>query len=384
MCSSAQPLSPPGVLLVGLLPGMGGMHLPRHLARAGLAVDFIGISGALASRSAHVRAFHPWQFGDQGLVVEPFVTCVQRWRPRWVIPLDEAASLVLQQIGVGRLRGGQVAVPDEVVALVRRSLGEPQGYPLHAARRRAFETARAADIPMAPQADVATLDDGLAFASRHGYPVVLKQESTMGGVGAFVLTSEAQLREFGLGGSFARAGGPPWVIQAFIPGVLGMHAVFADQGRVVAQLSAVQLRRRSERQTAPSSVVELCAHDAMAHGAAAFVRARGACGFHGWDFQIDEAGQAWMIEHNPRPISISHLGHLLGEDLCQALAATCGVPGAPVAAPSRSAGSCRVALFPDEWQRDAHSQALQTMFHDAPWDDRALFTALLQENMHFV
>jgi hypothetical protein len=378
---SPKTQSSPRILLVGLVPGLGNMHLPRHLARAGLEVVFAGVRACMASRSGHVRTFYPWQSDGGGLAVGPFIDCVRQSQPQWVIPLDEISAQVLQQIGIGQLQGGDRPLPAGVVELVRRSLGNPTGYPLFAVRRRAFETAHAATIPAAVQADVDTFEACLQFARAHGYPVVLKQESSSGGIAAFILDSEAALGDFTSSGQFCQAD-RPWVIQGFIAGVLGMHAVFADQGRILAQLSAVQIRRRSNRPTAPSSVVKLLQHDAMAASCAAFVAATGASGFHGWDFQLEETGNAVMIEHNPRPISISHLGYLQGDDLCRALATACGVS---IGNPGPSAGGERhVALFPDEWQRDPLSPMLHETFHDAPWDDQPLFTALLQENIRFI
>jgi hypothetical protein len=335
----------------------------------------------MASRSGHVRMFYPWPSDGGGLAVGPFIDCVRQSQPQWVIPLDEISAQVLQQIGIGQLPGGDSPLPADVVELVRRSLGNPTEYPLFAVRRRAFETAQAATIPVAPQADVATLEACLQFAREHGYPVVLKQETSSGGVAAFILDSEAALGDLISGGQFGQAG-RPWVIQAFIPGVLGMHAVFAERGRILAQVSAVQISRRSNRPTAPSSVVKLLQHDAMAASCAAFVAATGASGFHGWDFQLEESGNALMIEHNPRPISISHLGYLLGDDLCRALATACGVTTGNLR--SSAGGERHVALFPDEWKRDPLSPMLHETFHDAPWDDQPLFTALLQENIQFI
>lgn len=370
------------VLLVGLLPGLGSMHLPRHLARAGLDVVFAGDRACMASRSGHVKAFCPWQFDEGGgLAVEPFIQCVRQLSPQWVLPLDELSSQVLQQIGIGRLQGGATPLPADVVALVQRSLGDPTGYSLFAVRRRAHEAALAANIPVPAQSNANDTDACLAFAAAQAYPVVLKQEGSRGGVGAFILESEPALREFMASGAWGRSG-PAWVIQAFVPGELGMHAVFADHGRVLAQVSAVQTVRRNQRVTAPSSVVRLMQHDQMAASCAAFVEATGASGLHGWDFQIDQGGKAWMIEHNPRPISISHLGGLVGSDLCQALASVCGVAGGTAA--SACAIARDVALFPDEWQRDPHSPMLHEVFHDAPWDDQPLFTALLQDNVRLI
>jgi hypothetical protein len=377
---ASKPHNTPRILLVGLMSGLGNMHLPRHLARAGLEVMFAGVSTCMASRSGHVREFYPWAFNGDDLAVVPFIDCVIQTRPQWVIPLDELSAQALQLIGLGQLQGGERPLPAEVVELVRRSLGDPTGYPLFAVRRRAFEIARAAAIPVAVQANVDTLAACLQFAREHGYPVVLKQEASSGGVGTFILDHEAALADFAASGRFDGAA-RPWVMQGFVPGILGMHAVFAERGRIMAKLSAVQITRRGSRPTAPSSVVKLLQHDAMAASCAALVAATGASGFHGWDFQLEENGNALMIEHNPRPISISHLGYLLGDDLCRALAGACGVT---VGQPRPSAGEeCHVAFFPDEWQRDPLSPMLHQTFHDAPWDDQPLFTALLQENIRF-
>lgn len=380
---SAETAPQPRVLLAALLPGMGGMHLPRHLTRNGVATAFVGPHKCLAFRSGHLSANFPWQ-ADGGFVpLEPFAECVAQFRPDRVVPLDEPTALVLQRIGIGHRADNATGFPAELVALVRRSLGDPAGYPLDAVRRQAWATARAAGIPVPDQADVEGLESVLAFS--RGYPLVLKQETSMGGTGSVIVHDEAALREF-----FARsyqADGPRWVVQSHIPGTLGMHAVLADRGRVLAQVSAIQLTRRSERPTAPSSVVLVCRHEAMAAAGAAFVAATGASGFHAWDFQLtgDGHSRVYLIEHNPRPISISHLGGLVGDDLCAALAVHCGGAAGPEhTAAAVASPPCRVALFPDEWQRDPRSPMLHEAFHDAPWDDPALLAALVNQDVRFV
>lgn len=380
---NALPLSEaqrtPRVLLVGLLPGMGGMHLPRRLSRAGLEVIFIGIKASLASSSGHIKKLYPWQSDGTGLSIAPFIHCISQSQPQWIIPIDELATQVLQNIGMGQIRDSAAPLPPEITELVQRSLGDPHHYPLLAVRQRAYQTARAANIPAAIQANADSLQTCLEFASAYGYPVVLKQEASMGGAATFILDSATALTEFSTNGRLTQTQFP-WVIQSFIPGTLGMHAVFAKQGRVLAQLSAIQIKRRSDKATAPSSIIKLIKHDGMAASCTSFVAAAGLSGFHGWDFQLPPDGNTVMIEHNPRPISISHLGYLLGNDLCLALATACGATAIPQP-PAENEHT--VALFPDEWQRDPLSPLLHTAFHDAPWDDRNLFTTLLQENIRF-
>ena len=376
------PVSAPCVLLVGLMPGFGGMHLPRHLARVGLRVAFLGTRACMASSSGFVEAFLPWEPENGGhYQVAPFAKAVRHCRPVCLVPIDECAAELLQIMGRGTT--GQEAaftLPGDIAALVRNSLGNPDHYPLASARQRAYQTSRTADIPVPEQADVSTQGEIIDFARRHQWRIVVKRERSMGGVGIHILDSEAATREFVAQGLFLASGGK-WVAQAFMPGRLGMHAVFAVRGHVLAAVSAIQLLRRSENASAPSSVVMLCGHKAMAASGAAFVEATGASGFHGWDFQVDEGGNAFLIEHNPRPISISHLGGLLGSDLMAALAASCGVRVPPPPHPPMD--ECRVTLFPDEWRRDAASPWLHGQFHDVPWYDPALLGSVMAANFSY-
>ena len=367
----------PRLLLVGLLPGLGGMHMPRHLARTGCDLVFAGIDTCMASRSSHVRERLSWGAGSEALTVSAFI---ERCRPDWIVPIDELATFRLQSLARRASQPGASLLPPAMLALLLRSLGEPQGYALHGVRQKCHAIARSAGIAVPEQVPIRSLEDMIGFAARSAYPFVLKREQSMGGTGVFIVADENAARSLA---SRHKPGqeGTPWVAQAHVPGTLGMHAVFADQGQVLAAVGAVQIRRRSQRPTAPSSVVRLCSHEGMAAAAAAFVAASGASGFHGWDFQLDAHGEAVMIEHNPRPISITHLGGLIGSDLCAALAGLLGLPAgtAPVAGRMRD-----VALFPDEWRRDARSPLLNGPFHDAPWDDPALLAATTATRGRFV
>ena len=370
----------PRVLLVGLLSGMGGMHLPRHLARNGMELSFIGTPKCMASRSGHIRTRFSWEQKPGGFDFGPLLSCVQKLDPDWIIPIDELSTLRLQDIGHGTLAGTGTPFPEKSVRLVRRSLGEPSGYARASTRKFFHSTAQQAGIPTPKQIDVSGIDALRAFADQHGYPVVLKRELSMGGAGVFFAADENALLTLWEKHGTASANSA-WIAQEFVPGSLGIHAVFSSGGQVLAQISARQLCQRSSRTSAPSSVVRLCRHAQMAADAAAFVAQTGASGFHGWDFQLKDTGEALMIEHNPRPISISHLGGLIGSDLCASLAATCGMSPSSTAGPAEESDVC---FFPDEWWRDPLSPLLHDAFHDAPWDDPALLRAIVQSPRRFV
>lgn len=373
--------SMPRVLLLGLSPGLGGMHMPRALARVGFEVAFIGSKEYMGSKSGHIKKHYPWPSLSSGFSVDPFLACTRQFQPHRIIPLDELSAQILQQIGTGKTIDGKAQFPSDLVELTRRSIGNPAGYTLFAVRRNTDRIARAAGIRAPAQVNVENIDTCIDFGAKYGYPMVIKAEGSMGGTGTFILDSDSALRDFFSRG-YVLADGQKWIVQRFISGQLGMHAVLADQGRVLASVSATQLVRRSARVAAPSSVVRLCRNEAMASSCAAFVAASGASGFHAWDFQLDSHGNAFLIEHNPRPISISHLGGLLGDDLCAALASLCGVTIAPP--PASEIDEYVVALFPDEWRRDVHSPNLTLFFHDVPWEDPELMTAVVNANLTFI
>ena len=105
------------------------------------------------------------------------------------------------------------------------------------------------------------------------------------------------------------------------------------------------------------------------------VEALGASGFISFDFIVDDEGKAFLLECNPRPTQIMHLGHLVGLDLARSFReALQGERQAPCALPR---GEREVAFFPQEWKRDPQSPALATAFHDVPWEDAALLRAMM-------
>jgi predicted ATP-grasp superfamily ATP-dependent carboligase len=371
----------PTVLLVGLIPGHSGMHLPRHLARHGLRVAFIGSSGALASRSGHVHSRWDWKWDAKPFSYDPLVSAIRQLVPAHVVPLDEAAGMRLEQVGRGFVDLSGKLFPADAVELVRRSLGDPASYFSGSARRKFHAAASKAGVEVPTQDTVSGLDEIIPFAHRAGWPVVLKRELSMGGVGVFVLDDEAAATQVCAAQGVGTGRGSAWVVQEHIQGSLGMHAILAKEGQVLAEVGAMQLERRSVRTTSPSSVVRLCRHDGMREAARRYACATGLSGLHAWDFLLTADSRVVMIEHNARPIAISTLGALAGSDLCAALAAQLGVISRDIAPASSS--NLNVTLFPDEWWRDPNSRWLQGGWHDVPWDDHSLLAAVLQSRMGF-
>jgi hypothetical protein len=152
-----------------------------------------------------------------------------------------------------------------------------------------------------------------------------------------------------------------------------MRVVVARGGRVLGGLSAIKLETWP-RSTGPSTCVEFIDQPEMQESAAAIIAALGYSGFASFDFMLDGSGRAHLIELNPRPTPIAHLGERFGACLCRHLhAALTGEPG-PAGEP-RGLPS-KVALFPQEWVRDQGSPHLAPgVFHDVPWDEPDLVEA---------
>jgi len=88
-------------------------------------------------------------------------------------------------------------------------------------------------------------------------------------------------------------------------------------------------------------------------------------------------GQAWLIECNPRPTPIAHLGARAGEDLCLALHHRL-VSASMLPRTTDIPIEFVVAHFPQESWRDPNSPYFASAFHDVPVDDLELLQCLKQ------
>jgi hypothetical protein len=101
-------------------------------------------------------------------------------------------------------------------------------------------------------------------------------------------------------------------------------------------------------------------------------------GFFNVQFVIEEAtGIPYLLEINRRVVTHMHPGERVGRDLPRALMRA--LEGMPLEAPTAIAEDAggKVVVFPREWLRDRHSRHLVELPVDVPWDDPALFAAML-------
>jgi len=100
-------------------------------------------------------------------------------------------------------------------------------------------------------------------------------------------------------------------------------------------------------------------------------------GVHGFDFMLEaHTGNAYLIEINPRATQVGHLALGRGRDLPAALVAA--VTGTEIESGPKVTDRDMVALFPQEWMRDAASPFILSAYHDVPWEEPGLVEACLR------
>ena len=361
----------PRVLIVALSNWFGAPRLPRAFLRAGFHVTTFAFSGTLIQRSqsVHEALLVPDDIPNDELLSR-LAAALERAQPDIVLATDDTSVIVLHLLRA-KLQREPSSRWHELLA---RSLGDARHAKTVRSRKLLAELAGAAGVRTPAQGAVYSEADALAFAARHGYPVVLKEEDSAAGFGVAICKTEAELRA-----AVLRIGQNPGSLQhgvlaqSFVEGRTAMRVVVAQAGRVLGGLSAIKLETWPTA-TGPSTCVELIDHPEMSATAQAVVAALGYSGFASLDFMLDGSGRASLIELNPRPTPISHLGERFGACLCERLKAALTDEPLPTGEPQGL--PARVALFPQEWVRDQKSPHLAAgVYHDVPWDEPDLVEA---------
>jgi carbamoyl-phosphate synthase large subunit len=363
------------ILILTTRDWFGSARLPAALARAGFEVASLAFPGALITQSSHVTAQFslPSAAADLELLAALRKTLLA-FAPALVVPGDDPAVELLHALGAEVFANGET----ELRACFERSLGDPRHYGKVQSRRELHAAAVRLGVRVPEQGVVTNAREAEAFAEQYGFPLILKAENTCAGFGTAICADPAALKaafvRFDAGYGFARLPLAAITVQRFVQGRTAMRAIVASEGRVLAGLSAYKLETHPAP-TGPSTVIEFFENQAMERAAVSVTESFGLSGFASFDFMIeDEGGAAYLIELNPRPVPICHLGGAFGDDLCGALWQR--LNGTPPRSSLAPVPGRRVALFPQEWVRASDSPHLQQAFHDVPWDEPLLARAL--------
>ncbi|MDR3459929.1 MAG: ATP-grasp domain-containing protein [Verrucomicrobiae bacterium] len=380
----------PKILVVALeLFWVGIARLPKALQAAGFEVGVLCFkdSGLAATRFCDCRFFWPASRRG-GALAGALQAVVQAWQPDFSVAGDELTAVFLSRVFEKSHPRGELA------RLLKSSLGRPAALREATSKRLTMETARRLGIRVPASQWVQAEEEIFQFTRRSGFPVVLKKSFGWAGTQVAVCRDEAEAAA--VFGGWSRQ--PPlrrrfrswrkvlqgrelatrWLpadrtitVSQFIPGRLTMSQAAAFGGETLAIITAG--KEHGSPEAGPSSVVRFIHSQEMRRATEKMIGAWGLSGFIGFDFIQGADGFPWLIECNPRPTPIAHLGARVGEDVCRAL--YCRLTGELRPRLAQEAGLV-VAHFPREQLRDPNSPYLTSAFHDVPVDDPDLLQKL--------
>ena len=319
-----------------------------------------------------------------------FARAIADAQPDLIIPGDDLAARHLHMLHAREQSEGKSN--SQICALIERSLGARESFPVAYDRAAFMKLAEEEGIRVPKTEVVANLDDLQARIVRNGFPLVLKANGTSGGDGVRIVSTvdevEHALRSLqatpGLKRDIKKAlwdnkltmVGPALLrrrfgisAQAFVAGCEATSAVACWQGKVLAALHFEVINKRSA--AGPATVVRLINNTDMSVAAERMVRQLNLSGLHGFDFMLEEQTRnAYLIEMNPRATQVGHLTLGPGRDIPEALYSV--LSGKAVDPAPKVTENDTIALFPQEWIRDAESPFLRSAYHDIPWEEPEL------------
>jgi hypothetical protein len=364
-------------------------RLTMAMAEAGFSVEAVCPSGHPVQTTKVAKRIYRYN----GLApLRSFRWAIDASRPNIIIPGDDLAVSHLHDL---HLRDQSRQPLGSVQSLIENSLGDPKSFPLVFARASFMELARNQGIRGPKTALLADRDDLKRWVASTGFPVVLKANQTSGGDGVRIVQTMEEAEH-----AFQWLASPPLLARAlkrtlvdcdstlmarsllrqrplvnaqvYVAGSEATSAVACWKGTVLASLHFEVIKKAQFMGHA--TVVRLIENSEMASAVEKVVRQLSLSGLHGFDFMLEDGtGNAHLIEINPRSTQVGHLTLGPGHDLPAALyAALSGEEAKPVA---RLTENKTIALFPQEWIRDAMSPYLRTAYHDVPWAEPALTRA---------
>jgi carbamoylphosphate synthase large subunit len=362
-------------------------RLAMALSSAGCEVEMVCPTSHPASKTKAVRRIHVYR----GLApLASFARAIATTQPDFIVSGDDLATQHLHRLYAREKRSGKTESP--MCALIERSLGDPESFPVVNARAAFMDMAHHEGLRVPPTRVIRNIHDLRTWVARTGLPTVLKADGTSGGDGvriAHTLTeAERFFKELQAPPLLARAAKRALVdqdktlvwpsllrrqpvvnAQALVAGRDATSAVICWKGAVLASLHFEVVNKASSRGHA--TVVRSIKNAEMSTAAETMARRLNLSGLYGFDFMLEsETGNAYLVEINPRSTQVGHLSLGPGRDIPAALYAA--LSGKAVKASPKITEKDTIALFPQEWIRDAESPFLRLAYHDVPLEEPEL------------
>jgi len=287
------------------------------------------------------------------------------FQPDHLLACDEVSVRALDRL-YEMVRDSSEGLSLRVKQLLHDSKGDPANYRLVRNKHLSCALMRNLGFRVPEQITCRDYRELSSAVSRLAYPLVLKGEHGVGGQGVSICRSDDMLA-------------PAWdkarkygtvAIQQYIAGTVFFSTAAAYRGRFLTA-NVFERVMCNPANTGPSTVVHCCDQPEIILATRRFVEQTGYSGILSLDFIRSMDKQVFFLECNPRAVSSTHLGHLVGNDLFAALSAA--MTGREYR--QGLAREMTIALFPTEAIRDPQSAYLQNAHHDVPWDEPLLVRA---------
>ena len=380
----------PVVLIFSVDPTFSGLaRLPKTLKESGFEVIALCSPKAFLAKTRYLNHRLPISNTKSSIrLLQQLSDAIDCYRPSFLILGDEMTVALVHHV-IQNLERFQKKLPDSTLKFIQSSLGDPQYFEATLLKHRTLELAQKLGLRVPAMASVTQAAEAQEFAEKIGYPIVLKKDFGCSGVGVEICRNEAEFLTI-LPSFLPRPQSSfktivrkqlqrDWFpqektlsLQQYVQGKTAMYPVVAVDGEILASFAAIKEETCSE--TGPSSVIHLVNHAEMQATATALIQKFHYTGFASFDFLIqDKTQHAYLLECNPRPVPVCHLGALGGVNLAQALFAH--ISGQHWEPQTRIKQEETIALFPQEWKRNPTSPNLSKFYHDVPWDDPELLKA---------
>lgn len=277
-----------------------------------------------------------------------------------VMPCDERSVLLLAEL-YEEIKDSDDADKQKLCELILFSRGKPEFFTAVLSKAKTVDLAeRRMNILTPGQQVCGSADEVADFAKANQYPLVLKGEHGNAGVLVRICQNESEARrEFEELHKFGEV-----IAQRYIEGAPCMANAVALNGKMLASVTFEKVECYPDEK-GPSSVVKIINNKKIAAATELFIKHTGYSGILSLDYMLDKKGNPYLIECNPRPTPVSHLGAVTGVDLFAALYAGLNAEEYK----GKVEKDKMIALFPKEWRRDKTSAYLSDRaYHDVPWD----------------
>jgi len=373
-------------------------RLPRELSRVGWSVAAMCKRDSLLWQTRFVDKKYVCPITPREILM-PLVFALRNWEPDFVVPGDRWSLRYLQGMASSTLVG---MVFPQVTDLLRKSLGHSDAYGVLDSKTALLSTVRTMDAVHTPRnREVNSVEHALSvIEGEYDFPIVVKQEHCSGGAGVWICRDRREVEsvvsdllqdkseESFLYSLWKTYNQIPFMrdiddpgsvsVQRFIDGEPHLHSFVALEGKIIGG-NTVQRELPYDGPHSPHCRYRATENEEIQTSARAIVDKTGFSGFGCFDFIVDRKRNVpYLIECNPFPVNVAHLGHVLGKDLCKALRRRLTNQLQNVSEnKSKLENDEGIAIiFPYELYRDPYSNKLLQHSHDVPLDDPKLIESI--------